>query len=243
MEKEISVPIVISEDGKSNIVDPDYEWWLDPEFDEIRKYVKDFQNYCVLEDVDGFADSWRTARVWVKKEIFGLSGWKIFYFVSAFLDVDVDMEDPSFWEKLLNFILVIVSVVLVIVSANPVWLKIVLVTTTVMSYLGVLSPEIALAVAILSFSYGVYSTNFSAMGAMEMFSWAIKNVNMVMDMVGMHEAIGLKDDIEEDARERNKYKTTAQMQDEAMQYIYTDAYSQYDDLYSLLYNFEPKYKN
>jgi hypothetical protein len=239
LEKEIDPPKIAYFDGGSMVVenDPNYEWWLEPQFDEIRKYVKNFEDYCTYHQWDIV-----NPRVTVNKEIFNLAGWKIFWYVSAFLDIDVDMEDPSLWEKLLNFVLFIISIVLIVVSGNPIWLKVILVTTTVMGYLGVLSPEVALVVAVLSFGYGVYSVDFSSLSSMEMFRWAIQNVSMVMDMVSMHEAIGVQKEIEDEARKEAKFKSTAETQEEAMNYIYTDAYSQYDDLYTVLYDFEPKYR-
>lgn len=215
---------------------PGYEWWMEPQFDEIRAHFKDFHLHCVAED------RFLYSVVRVKASAFELSGWKIFWFVAAFLDVGVDMEDPSFWEKVLNFVLAVISIALILISGNPMWLKFILVTTAVLSYMGVISPEIALAVAILTFSYGLYSVDFSSLSGMQMFSWAVKNVSMVVDMVGAYESIGIQKELEEKAKYENEKKSMSQMQDEAMQYIYSDAYSQYDDLYTMLYNFEPKYR-
>lgn len=215
---------------------PGYEWWMEPQFDEIRSHVKDFHLHCTVDD-HLFATVAR-----VNSSVFDLAGWKIFYFVSAFLDVGVDMEDPSFWEQVLNVVLAVVAIVLILITKNPIWLKIILITTTVLSYAGVLSPEISLLIAALSFSYGLYSVDFSSLSGMQMFNFAIKNVSMVVNMIGTYESIGIQKEMEAQAKHDNEKKSMAQMQDESMEYIYSDAYSQYDMLYSMLYNFEPKYR-
>jgi len=240
-EKMISPSMVYDPDTEAMVADQTYVWWEEEQFDEIREQVKNFQDYCTVE--------WRedslyryTSKVYVKKEMLDIAGHKIYWFVAAFLDIEVKVKDPSFFEQLLNFILLIIAIVLTIVSENPMWLKMVLVTTSVLGYMGVLSPEIMLAVAILSFGYGVYSVDFSSLNTMQMFQWAIKNINMIFKMVGMYDAIGIKKEMEAEAKEASEGKSSAELQDEAMTFLYTRAYSQYDEMYELLYDFEPKYR-
>ncbi|DAB40284.1 MAG TPA: hypothetical protein CFH81_08805 [Sulfurovum sp. UBA12169] len=233
-KKDVEIQYVYNMDTQTYEPDPSSPWWEAEEFDEIRKHVKNFHEYCVLDVSIG-------ATVYVKKEVLSLAGWKIFWFVSAFLGTDAKAKDKSFFEKLLSFVLLVVAIVLTVLSNNPMWLKVLLVTTTVMGYMGVLTPELALAVAIISFGYGLYSTDFSSLSGMEMFKFAVQNINMVMKIVHLYDAVGLQERLEKEAKEKNDEKSIAQMQDDAMRYIYSDAYSQYDEFYSLLYRYEPIY--
>jgi len=46
-EKEITATLY--DDLGIPVSDPDYEWWNEEQFDDIRKNVKDFQNYCIVD--------------------------------------------------------------------------------------------------------------------------------------------------------------------------------------------------
>jgi hypothetical protein len=58
---------------------------------------------------------------------------------------------------------------------------------------------------------------------------------MVFKMVQLYEAVKL----EEEAHDEEK--PPHELQEEAMQFIYSDAYSQYDNFYSVMYDYEPRY--
>ena len=237
-KKEI-FPSPLDEGG----VDQSHEWWKETQFDEIRENVDNFQDYCIViwgTGIQGLTPS--PSYVEVNAEIFDHAGHKVYWFVSAFLNVDLNVKSRSFWETLLNIILTVVAIVLIVISKNPVWMKLLLVSTTVMNFAGVLSPEIALAVAVLTFGYGIYNVDISGLSGTEMFRLAIKNVDMIFNMVEMHDAIGLKKEKEAQVEQDNKNKSTAQIQEDAMTFLYSTAYNQYNEMYELLYDFSPKYR-
>ena len=237
-EKEIHPPATESEEE-----DASYAWWEEEQFQGreeggvylpgIADEVKNFQVYCVR---DG-------NKVRVKRELFEHVGYKIYWFVNAFLDIDVSVKKGSLLRRIFDFVLLIVSIVLTAVSSNPMWLKIVLITTSVMGYAGVLPPEFALAVAVVSFGYGLSSVDFSSMGGMQLFSWTIKNIEMVGKMLHLYDEIGIRKEIEQKAQEKNRNRSDVQRQEDAMAFIYSRAYSQYDDLYAVLYDFSPTYQH
>ncbi len=224
------------------IPDPNYEWWKEQQFQTrvengvkipgIADKVKNFQNYCVMEG----------SKVYVKLELLDTVGYDIYWFVNTFLGIDASAKKTSLLARIFNFVLLIVSISLTAISANPVWLKIALIGTSVMSYSGVLSPELSLFVAALSFGYGLSQVDFSAMNSVQIFSWTINNIEMVGKMLNLYKNIGIQKNVHDKAKEKNKNKNLAQLQDGSMQFIYSRAYSQYDDLYNMLYDFSPQYK-
>lgn len=244
MEKAISFEAVTDNGDGTSILNEEYAWWEEEQFDEIRLHLKDFQDHCIVVAPRGL---YIPPIVRLKEEILSLAGHKIYWYVNAFLDVGARAKKPSFLQRVFNFLLLIVSIALVVATQNPIWIKLLLITTQVLGYFGVLTPKVQLIVGVVLFSYGVLNVNgvsnvnFSAMNGMQMFQWAFKNIDQIFKMVQMYDAIGIEEELKAQAKEDAKDKSVAQLQEETMDFIYTQGYSQYDDLYSIPYDYEPKY--
>ena len=245
-QKEVSAPLV--DDGAGGTTaDPNYAWWEEAQFHKktvtvegkthtvygIADAIKDFQNYCVL---DGNI-------VRLKEEVFELPGWKVYWFVNTFLGVDVEVKKKSWFARLFDFVLLVVAVYLTAMSSNPVWLKVIIIATQIGAYLGIVSPKVAFLVSVLSFSYGALNTNFSVMSSMQVFSWTVKNVEQVFKMVKMYDAIKIREQMMEDAKDANTNKSLVQQQDEVMEFIYNRSNDQYEEMVMALYNFSPSQRH
>ena len=223
-----------------------YKWWKDEKFQTkkvkvngkthtiygIADAIKDFQNYCVF---DGY-----TARL--KPEVFDLPGWKVYWFVNTFLKIDANAKKKSLLLRIFDFVVLIIAVYLTLMGGNPVWLKVIIIATQIGAYLGIVPPKIALYVSVLSFGYGALSTNFSAMSSMQVFSWAMSNVEQIFKMVQMYKTIAIQEQMEQDAKDANANKSLVQQQDEAMEFIYNHSNDQYEEMVTALYDFSPKQK-
>jgi len=238
-EKEIFPTWDTNEDGEL-IPDENYEWWLEDQFDELRGYVKDFQQYCepIWGEAGEDGNPPRRSYVRLRSDVWDLSGHKIYHLAVAFIDIGVDLEDPPFWQQLWNFLVFVFSIYSIIVGNNPLWMKALMITAATMSFAGVLSPELALLVTIVQFSYGLYNADFSAMSNLEIFKFAIKNVEMLMKMKGLYDMIELKNDL----KDKEDDQSVVAVQEQATTFIYTTAYSQYDDLYTQLYRWDDLYR-
>ena len=245
LEKKLENPKVINTSTNPAFnnweLDPTWEWWKEDAFKDINKNFKKFREHIVVnistnndwgvgEVVDGVT-------VEVKVSALDLAGWKLFWLVSTFLDIGVRAKKASFLKRLFSVAMLVFAIYMIVVSGNPTWLKIILVTTTVLSHFGVLSPKVQLAVAILTFSYANLTANFASMSSMEMFKFAVSNINMISGMLELYENIKL-----EDATAKAGDKPVHELQNETVEYIYTDGYSQYDDMYNLVYDYSPNYK-
>ena len=258
-KKPLATGHVIDDGNGNKILDPNYKWWEEEQFQGewvdkpdkedgtprtkkawspgIADKVKKFQDYCVVEVVG------TKAFVRVKADVFDRPGYKIYHFVTAFLNIKVKAKEKSWFEKLLGFFLLIVGIALTVMTENPIWLKYLLVSTQILNYLGILSPKVSLLVALVSFGYGISNVNFSAMSSMQIFKWAVNNVEMVYKLAGIYESIEVQKDMKEKAKEQDKDKSLAQMQDDTIEFLYTDAYTQYDKLYESMYDFDPPRKH
>lgn len=224
------------------IIDPNWQWWMNSEFDEIRAEFKDFYLYCDIRSSTSYTFGFGCIVTIKSDAIENLSGAKVYALVRELINIDVDMDDGGFFEQLLNFVLFVIAIVLTVITENPAWLKIIMLVSVVVSFSGAL-PELQLFLTVITFLAGAYSTSLAAMTSMEVFRWAIQNINMIVKMYNLYEGIGFKEEIEALAKEKNKDKSLAQLQDETLEFIYTTAYSQYDMMYNLMYNYEPNYKN
>ncbi|SFV70887.1 hypothetical protein MNB_SV-13-128 [hydrothermal vent metagenome] len=215
--------------------DPNYKWWKEKQFNEVRKHFKNFHNFCNYNRGESLGKGrFRPATVTLKNKAFNLSGNKIYWLVSALLGIDSRTKKRSFLERLFSFALLVVSVYLTAITANPAWMKIVLITITFANYAGALSPKAQLAFTAVMFAYGLSNANLSAMNSAQIFQWAINNIEMVLKMVQLYETVKLEDE------GKNEEKNPHEVQEQAMQFIYSDAYSQYDNFYSVMYDYEPK---
>jgi len=205
-------------------------WWENSEFDEIRDHFKDFYKYCeFIPNANNFNNSDSSGHIRVKKEAFELSGYKIYWIVKTFLDVDVE-EDSDFFDFLFSLFMLGVSIFLTVMTDNPAWLKALLVTTEVLNFAGVLDPELGLIITAITFVYGNINTDFSSMSGMEVFKWAVDNVNIVGKMLAQFNAINKNRD--------SDFKDLATKQNETIDFLYTKAYSQYDSFYNSLYDYD-----
>jgi len=238
-KKEVSPPLV--REGLEIYYQENYEWWLEEQFDEIRKKFKNFHLYCNYDAgsyVGGIKRGGGTPpSVTLKSEAFTLSGSKIYWLVTALLNIGSRAKKRSFLERLFSMAMFVVAIYLTVVSANPAWIKMVLIISIFASSSGALGPKAQLALAAVMFVYGLSNTNFTAMSSAQLFSFAVNNIEMVFKMVQLYDAVKL-----EDETKKEEEIAPHEVQEEAMQFIYSDAYSQYDNFYSVMYDYEPKYK-
>jgi hypothetical protein len=240
-----SHPPMIERSGYLPTVDlANWKWWEEAQFKEIRKKFKNFYEYCYIED-NSYQMAGMTIREYsirLKSNFLELSGYKIFLLVETFLDVYVRQKKASFLKRFLNFLLFAIAIYLTIISGNPMWLKLVLIVGLTLQFTGNLSPEMQIAMAVLTIAYGAYSTDFSTLSAMEVFQFAIKNIDMMMKIVNTYEGMMIEKDMKEDAKQASDKKSLAQLTEESRDYIYSTAYSQYDRLFNYQYDYEPRYK-
>jgi len=243
LQKEINLPHIPPDfDVK---FDHSYQWWEEAQFKgktvegkkttNIYENVKNFQNYCDFYVHEGIV------YVRPKQEIWDLPGWKIYWFVNAFLDIEAKAKSKTLLRKIIDFVLLIVVIYLIIVSGNPMWLKILLIGTQVLGYFGLAPPELRLAMAVVSLAYGGFSADFSTMSAMQVFNFAVSNMEQIFGMLETYESIGAKKQLEKESKRENETKSLAQAQDEVMEFIYSTAYDQYDDMYEVMYDYDRLY--
>jgi hypothetical protein len=235
-KKNISPTMLKDENGFVTGYDPSYKWWEEEQFKEINKEYKGFKEHCTvvlgeLDDTGGVGYS--ASYISVNVSIFTLSGYKLYWFVKVFLDIEVYAK-KSLLKSFISALVFVVSIYLTAISGNPAWMKIVTILVAIAGFSGALSPELQLIVAIVMFAYGVVNIDFSSMSGMQMFSWAIRNIEMLMQMNSLYEQIQTK-------REQSE-KVVHEEQELAMEYIYTTAYNQYDSLYNSTYDYSPNYK-
>jgi len=236
-KKEVNPPKLRDDDGIFIGYDETYDWWNEEQFDEIRKNVKGFKSYCTFVvgvDDGSTTGAYTQSYVYVHATIFNLSGYKIYWFVKAFLDIAVRSK-KNWFSQIFGVLLLVVGIYLTAISANPAWMKVVMIIGAIATYSGALSPKAQLVLMVVMFAYGAYNSNLSAMSNMQIFQWAIKNIEMVLNMVQQYEYIQNSNDSEDSGK-------VHEVQDRAMRFIYSDAYSQYDNFYSVMYDYEPKYK-
>ena len=203
--------------------DPDYEWWKEAQFDTIRKKVKNFKDYCTFvvgEDDGSTSGAYTDSYVYVDSRFLELPGIKIYYFVDAFLDVEVRAK-KNFFKSLFGAILLVVGIYLSAVSANPAWMKIAMIAIAIGSYSGAMSSDVKMVLMVAMFAYGVYSTDFATMSTMEVFQWSIENIDLVLNIVAeykYHE--DTQKSMDDNYDEQDK-------QDRVVKFIYNDSYDSY----------------
>jgi hypothetical protein len=217
-------------------LDPAWVWWERDEFAAIRRNFHKFYLYCDVYDVgDG------KIGVVVNESFLNLPGKKVYDLVGFFIDVDAYIvpKKKKWWQKLLEIVLFVVGIIFVLMSAQPAWLKLVLIANSVLEYTGNGSLTFSVIAAVLSLGYNIYSVNFGSLTATETIKFAVTNINTIGKIYGMYDQLGLIDL----QKELDKFKSANKTYEDAIEYIYTYAYSQYDELYNVLYNFDPKYAN
>lgn len=214
-------------------IDPAWEWWMLDEFTSVRRNFHKFYLHCDAFLIDG------KLSVVVKDSFLELTGKRVYDLVGFFLDVDAYIvpKKKKWYEKLLSFILFVFGIILTLMSASPAWLKLVIIANSVMEYTGNGSLVFSAITAILSLGYNLYTVDFGSMSTIQTFDFAMSNINSVVKIYGMYSQMGLIDL----QNELEQLKSSAKTTDEMIEYIYTYAYSQYDDMYNMLYNYNPKY--
>ena len=233
--KKVS-PTELKKEGVIVGYDPNYEWWKEEQFKEISKNFKNFKNYCTFVvgvDDGSTAGTYTESYVYVDASIFNLSGYKLYWFVKAFLDVEVFVK-KSILKNFISALMLVVAIYLAAISGNPTWMKIATILIAIAGFAGALSPELQLILAVVMFAYGVINVDFSSMSSMQLFNWAIRNVEMLMQMNSLYEQVQMKKEKSEEV--------VHEEQELAMEYIYTTAYNQYDSLYNSMYDYTPNYK-
>ncbi len=217
-------------------LDPAWAWWERDEFAAIQRNFHKFYLYCDVYDVgDG------KIGVVVNESFLDLPGKKVYDLVGFFIDVDAYIvpKKKKWWQKLLEIVLFVVGIIFVLMSAQPAWLKLILIANSVLDYTGNGSLTFSVIAAVLSLGYNIYSVNFGSLTATETIKFAVTNINTIGKIYGMYDQLGLIDL----QKELDKFKSANKTYEDAIEYIYTYAYSQYDELYNVLYNFDPKYAN
>ena len=259
LEKSISPPTVTYPDGTEG-PDTDYAWWEEEQFGDqtvtddagkvhtipgIRTQIKHFEQYCVVrwaapvqtggED----AETVGQCTVTLRRDLLDKSGWKLYEFCRAWLDVEVEMEDPAWYETLFRLLLGAFQIYLTWISGLPTWLKALTITDIALSAMGIDIAELHLAVAAAGLGYSLYSTNWTGLSGRQMFEQAFNQIDMVARVYNSYEAIALRGSLAEEHAAAERRHMLAQVQDEAMRWLYTDAYSQYDTFYNMLYRWDP----
>ena len=244
--KKIETHYKTDDQGKQ-VVDEDYKWWEEEQFNDrvvtdddgkehkipgINSIIKNWRDFVIVKWASTIGEQ---SYITLKDEIFELPGWKIYYLCRNLLDVDVDVEEPGFFEMLLNFFIAGIAIFFTWMSGMPVWVNLLVSANIALSAMGVNIPALQLITAVVTLGYSLYSTNWSMLSGMQMFKAAIKNIDMIMKVVESYKAIGLQEKLEAQAKEIAREKSLAQIQDEAMTYIYEGAYSQYDEFYEMMY--------
>ena len=216
-------PPMIKEDGINKGYDPNYAWWEEKQFKEISKKVKNFKSFCTFvvgHDDGSTAGTYTESYVYVSGDIFSMGGVRVYWFVSAFLDIGIRSKKNLF-SQILGIALLVVSIYLTAITGNPAWLKILLITVTLASFSGALSPKAQLLVSAVLLAYGVYNTDFGSMTAMELFNWSIENIDLFLNVITDYKSLSNEGgEYVEDSQEYEK-------QEKALRYIYTDVYDCY----------------
>ena len=232
--KSVESKRLYTDSGFALGLDVDYAWWEEEQFSEIRKHVENFQDYCIFIPGDYVKGNvFTTSYIYVDNSIFELAGYKIYWFVKALFNLGIYVK-RDFFSQIFGIAIFVIGLYLTAISANPAWMKIALVSISVANFSGALSQKAQLLTAVITIAYGLSNSSFSTMSSSQMFSWAINNVEMVFKMVQTYEMVKAEEKQTDDAPHK--------VQDQAMEFIYRDAYSQYDNFYSVMYDYEPKYK-
>ena len=209
--------------------DPAYAWWEEEQFAEIAKKVKNFKDYCTFVvgvDDGSTSGAYTDSYVYVNVSFLLLSGQKIYWLVKTFLDIKVTAKKNLF-VSILGAILFVVAIYLTAISANPAWLKAALIVASIASYSGALSSDAKLALLVVTFAYGAYSADFGNMTTLEMFNWAVENIDLVLGIFQEYK-YGTED------RDTNKEENDYEEQQRAINFIYNDSYDSYkiyDEMY------------
>ncbi|NKQ40042.1 MAG: hypothetical protein HF962_00510 [Sulfurovum sp.] len=259
LETNISPPTVTYNDGTEG-PDKNYEWWLEDQFGDriitdddgkehiihgLRSRLKGFERYCVVRWAPAVVTSGADgetvgiSRVTVRRDTLEKSGHLIYEFCRVWLDVEVDMEDPAWYEILFRLIVGAVQVYLTWISGLPNWIQTLAIADITLSTLGVDITELHLAVAVASLGYSLYSTSWTGLSGRQMFEQAFNQIDMISTVYNSYEAIQIREALEAEKVASERRHDLAQVQDEATRYLYTDAYNQYDTFYNILYRWDP----
>jgi len=224
--------------------DETYKWWEEPQFNNemvehpethkmeklyrIGDYWKDFYEACVVD--------WENKIVYLRKDAFDVNaGWKVYWLVQTFLGTDFE---TTWWYKIKKLIMFAVGAVLTWLSDNPTFIKMVLIAYQALDALGAVTPEMSMAFSVVMMLYNLGSANFSAMSGLDQFQFAIGNVEQVSQIVAIAQTIGMQEQAKAEAEKKAKQKALVAQMGEATEFIYTRAYSQYDEMYNALYRYD-----
>jgi hypothetical protein len=219
--KPIAPPTVAGGDYDQN-----YKWWHESQFDEIREKIPNFQEFFYEEN------SW----IFIESSFLTLSPSKIYEIVSFFMEIHVYAVKHTY-QQIVSVGMLAIAVYLTVISNNPVWLKILLVAGILANSSGSLGSKAKLALTAVMFIYGNSTTTFTSMSGMEMFKWAIGNIDMIMKIVNQYENLQAQKEAQNVNDTESAHAHTQQYG--AMEYMYGG--KQYDHLYNETYNYEIEY--
>ncbi len=171
-----------------------------------------------------------------KASFLDLPAWQVTLFVYAFLDLDVSVKKKWYQKGIFKVIVAIVTVALIVLTDNPAFIKTLLVASSLGAQFGIIGGKLQMVINAAMIVYGVATVDFSAMGTGDIFSFAVKNINMTAEIVQLHERASLDAEFKKRQREIDDYYAS-KTQDETMQYIYTDGYDEYSVFYDVLYKY------
>lgn len=218
-------------------------WWEAKELSKIRD-AKSLQKHCYaetfIEDLDNGNDITIMIgdKFWVypNESFLTLANWQICIFVQTFLDIKTEVKKKWYQTGLGKLLIAIITVVLIILTENPVWAKVLLSATAVASQYGLIGGKLQMIITVAMMVYGVATVDFSTMGGLDMFNFAVNNVNMTANIVQIQKQASLSSQFAERQRVIDDYNLSKK-QDEVMRYIYTDSYDEYSTFYNLLYKY------
>ena len=213
---------------------PDSGVWQEAkELKRVRK-VRKLAEHTIVSDPN--APPGAKFTVWIKDSFLTLPSWQVALVVQTFMEIKVKVKKKWYQTGIFKLLTTILAIALIIITDNPVWLKVLLVTATVASSAGIGGSGFQTVVAVVAMAYGAYNADFAAMSDMEIFSFAIKNISMSMQIAQMYEQRSIAAQYARRQRAIEEY-ATSRKQEEAMRFIYTDGYDEYSTFYEMLYRY------
>jgi hypothetical protein len=209
------------------------KWQEAKELDRVRR-VHDLELHTIVTNPSAAPGE----KFWVypKDSFLTLPNWQVALMVQTFLDIKTKVKKKWYQKGIFKIIMAIVTIVLIILTENPTWVKILMITASVGAQFGLIGRDLQMLVAAAMIVYGVSSADYGAMNGTEMFQFAVKNINMTAELVRMYEQRSIAASYAARQREIEEYYASRQ-QEEAMQFIYSDGYDEYSSLYSVPYQY------
>lgn len=174
--------------------------------------------------------------IYPKDSFLILPPWQICLFVQTFMDIHTRVKKKWYQKSFFKVLTAIVTVALIVMTENPTWVKILMISTALGSQFGLIGGDLQILITAAMMIYGVATVDFSSMSGLEMFNFAVQNVNMTANIVQVQKQASLTSQFHERQKVIDDYYLSKK-QDEVMRYIYTDSYDEYSTFYNLLYQY------